>query len=556
MKHHPSTSAHAGPFANRASALRRTIRREWPLVGIVVAALVLRSYQLLDQVPIYDEWYALHAAMTYRISYILTHFGGADVSIPIAVYYKLLLATVGLNTWELRAPFLLFGLATVVGFPLMVRPFVGRPASNVLAALLATSPILVFYSRWARPYAIALFCALGAAIAFRAWWRSGRTRWAVAYVALAAASCWLLLLVAPFVLGSFLLCGAAALRLAGDRIAALKRMVGLGLMTAAVLAVLIGPAIYFDVGSLLLKAGSQVILPEHLYQGVVQALGNGEPVIALGVGALAALGIVVLFRREPQTAGHFTGLAILQVGSFVVARPSAGGWSVVSARYMLPVLAVLLMFAAIGVTVLGDIFGRVAARWLRPSLAALVCCCMLWWSSIPLIVARPNAWASQYLEDSADWYRSSYRRNVRRIPKFYATLASKPPGSTPVVEAAGIELTFLSPLAFYQRVARQPTWIGMHNGLCGPPTFGEVPFQHRTDVNLRTHLFLGDIQGMRRRGVQYVILHRDLYRELRRPPTWVGPSADLQPCIDWLRTQLGAPVFEDGDIVVFELWHD
>src|SRR6185369_1192531 len=143
---HVPANDRPGPSADRVSALFRNLRREWPLVGIVIAALVLRGDQLLDQVPIDDEWLALDQAMTKSLGYMLTHFGGADVSIPIAVYYKLLLATVGLTTWELRAPFLLSGLATVVGFPLMVRPFVGRPASNVLAALLATSPILVFYS--------------------------------------------------------------------------------------------------------------------------------------------------------------------------------------------------------------------------------------------------------------------------------------------------------------------------------------------------------------------------------------------------------------------------
>src|SRR6185369_15970627 len=127
-----------------------------------------------------------------------------------------------------------------------VRPLVGRPAANVLAALLAVSPILVFFSRYARPYAIALFCALGAVMAFRAWWFRGGRRFAAAYVALGALACWLLVIVAPFVLGSFLVFGIAGLRVPGRRLAGLKRLALLGSATLAVLAVLLGPPLAVD----------------------------------------------------------------------------------------------------------------------------------------------------------------------------------------------------------------------------------------------------------------------------------------------------------------------
>jgi hypothetical protein len=107
-------------------------------------------------------------------------------------------------------------------------------------------------------------------------------------------------------------------------------------------------------------------------------------------------------------------------------------------------------------------------------------------------------------------------------------------------------------LPLYQRIHRQPVLIGMHNGRFGPPELGEVPFGH-PGVRLETNLFVSDVASMRRSGARYVIVHRDLYGETRNRPAWVPDPDDMRPCIEWLRTELGAPVFEGRAIVVFAL---
>jgi hypothetical protein len=540
-------------FGDAVSTSSRVLRREWPLIGIGLFALILRGHQLLEQVPIDDEWHALYQAMTHRMGAILTRFGANDISIPIAAYYKTLIATVGLTSFGVRLPFLLFGVATVIGFPLMVRPFVGRPAANVLAALLAVSPMMVFFSRFARPYAIALLCALGAAMAFRTWWISGGKRWAAAYVALSAIACWLLLILAPFVLGTFVL--AWAIGVSGPRRAALGRLVRLGAVTLLALAVLIGPPLWVDSASLFSKVGGTTIRFVHLYDGAVFALGNDEVILAFGMTALAVTGIVVLVAREPRFAGYLAGLCALQVAGFVLARPSFANLTIVSSRYLLPVLAVTLMFASVGIVALGNALGRAVAGRLRPAvssgLACAVCGVVLLWSPIPLIAARPNAWASQYLGRSLEQY-GFYAANIRSVPEFYETLASLPPESAPIVEVPSNVFTFFNPLPFYQRVHRQPVLIGMLNGQFGPPAWGEVPSGHG-GIRLDTYVALSDIETMRRRGVRFVIVHRDLYEETKMPPNWIGKPVDMRPCVEWLETQLGAPVFEGQSIVVFQV---
>jgi hypothetical protein len=402
------------------------LRREAHWIGIGLAALALRSHQLLGQVPIDDEWHALLQSMTHRLGYILTHFGTCDVSIPIAAYDKALILTIGLGSWGLRLPFLFFGVATVVGVPLMVRPIVGRPAANVLAALLAVSPILIFFSRFARPYAIALFCAFGAAMAFRAWWDTGRARFAAAYVALAASACWLVIVMAPFVLGSFLLFGAAAVARPGRRRASLGRLARLGAVTALALAVLLGPPLRIDGRSLLSHAGSNPIRLANLWGAAVFSLGSGEAIVAIGLAGLAAIGLLVLCLRELRFAGQLAGLAALQVVGFVVARPSMGELQNVSSRYLLPVMAVTLVLSAVGLVAVCDGFGGVVARRLRPALALVVCAVILWRSPVPLIAPSPNNWASHYLGGTLDAYDHAYVTNVRRVPAFYESLAAEP----------------------------------------------------------------------------------------------------------------------------------
>jgi hypothetical protein len=533
------------------SALAAVVRREWPLIGIGLAALLLRSHQLLDQVPIDDEWHALGQAMTHRMSDILTQFGRNDISIPIAVYYKVLILTIGLTTWSLRLPFLLFGVAIVVGLPLMVRPVIGRAAGNVLAALMSVSTILIFFSRYARPYVIALFCALGAALAFRAWWDSGRRRWAVSYVALAAFACWLVVIVAPFVLGSFVLFGVAAIATPGGRLASLGRLARLGFATLLTFAVLLGPPLWFDGRSLLSKTNAAPIRPADLYGAAVYSLANGGAALAMGIAALAAIGMVVLSLRDSTFVRHLVGLAALQLLGFVVAKPYSGGFDTVSSRYLLPVLGVTLVFSAVGIVAVFDRFGATVAVWIRSVFTVAVCGILLWRSPVPLIGRRPNNWSSQYLGRSLDWY-AGYVHNIRAVPPFYETLALQPPGSTPIVEVPSNEFTFRNPLPFYQRIHRQPVLIGMRNGVFDPPVFGEVPYGH-PGIDLRTSVFVSDIETMRRRGARYVIVHRDLYGETRNPPDWTLKSADMRPCIEWLRTKLGEPVVEGPSIVVFRL---
>lgn len=552
----PEGRSHSSPPATdrlAAKAVLQAVGRESPLIGAAIVATMLRTYQLAGQIPIDDEWHALYQALHSNVFEILTHFGDSDVSIPIALYFKVLMATIGLSDWTLRAPFLLAGLATVIMFPLMVRPFVGRFPANLFAWMLAISPQTVFFSRYARPYSLALLCAFAAVIAFRAWWDTRERRWAVSYVGLAAVGCWLHLTDAPFVLGSFLVFGVGALGGAfGSRTRAIRRLAGLGAVSLAGMAIVLAPPLVVDFADFLRRAGGKgLVTGNHVTKALTHAISAGDPAVALGVGLLAIVGAGALLVRSRLFAVQLLALAGFQVAASYWFHPVAGWFAEVGARYILPALPVILLFAAVGVAAASSVLGERVGRWVRLALAVAGCAAMAWMGPIRLIVDRPNNWASLYLGESMDWYRTYYSPAIRRVPEFYQRLATRPPGSITIVEATNSLFSFNNPLPFYQRIHRQKILIGMHNGLCGPPSWGEVPYGNHS-MRFRNHVFLTDPSALRRRGASYVVFHRDLGREMIFPTTWPW-SIDLSACIDKYRDLVGPPAYEDFDIVVFDL---
>src|SRR5690606_26096974 len=76
--------------------------------------------------------------------------------------------------------------------------------SGWLALLLALSPILIYFSRTARPYALTVLLAFAALMIFFLWFRERKRYQAVLYILFATLCAWLqpitlTILVAPFV---------------------------------------------------------------------------------------------------------------------------------------------------------------------------------------------------------------------------------------------------------------------------------------------------------------------------------------------------------------------
>ena len=212
--------AHARMLNPDASYTLRD-RRAWPWFALAVLAFVagvwLRLYQLRTQTLIDDEWHAVRMLIGSDAAGIVTHFGYADHCIPLTLYYRWLYDLGVLSEWQMHLPLLIAGIALMVLAPLLLRGALTWPVRAVWLALLAISPVLVYLSRTARPYALDCLCAFVAIVAFHRWRNGGGRRWAVAYVVATVAAAWLHVLTVVFTLWPFVWFGLPALRNAWRR---------------------------------------------------------------------------------------------------------------------------------------------------------------------------------------------------------------------------------------------------------------------------------------------------------------------------------------------------
>ena len=521
----------------------------------VLAAAAVRTYRLPDQMLTGDEWHALHRAIHLPYRELLSTFGLSDHSIALALYFRAAMDTLGLSDPLLRAPFLLCGVLSVFLIPAAVRREAGPFAACTLAWLLALSPVLIFFSRTARPYAMTLLLAWGGALAFLQWWTTGRKRWAVAFWACSVATGYLLVIVLPFVLGSLVFAVLHMLRRRRPAgLPGLRELAWLGFATMAALAALLLPAVLTDFWSLSGAAGpvtrAGFTAGEGL--GALQVL-SGDPGAAAGgvLGVLAGLGGVAAFRRAPRLTAFVSTLSALQVAAIYVALPAGTGERMVLARYLLPVLPALLLFAAAGVEAVASVAAPAARRILRVGLAFALVVGLFIAGPGPAALMGPANWVSHQLYVAFWFGQGAYPDIVRRVPDFYESLVPLRPGEVTLVEVPSYIFSLSNPLAHYQSVHRQRTLIGFHNGLCGRLRKGEVPWG-RTDIRLRNYVFLADPVGVRRAGATHVVFHRRMSRETAIP-SFIVDEPDLSGCIAAYRFRCGPAVYEDEDVVVFDI---
>src|SRR5207249_10578747 len=152
----------------RMAGTRSALRSFLPWFALAIAIGVwLRFDQLASQLLLEDEWHAVYRVVHESPAEIFRDFAHSDSSIPLTLLYALEARVPGLSELGMRAPLIVAGVATLILFPWYPARRIGAAEALVFAALLAISPLLYFYSRTARPYALPLLPAWIAPVAFR-----------------------------------------------------------------------------------------------------------------------------------------------------------------------------------------------------------------------------------------------------------------------------------------------------------------------------------------------------------------------------------------------------
>ncbi|MHC4944914.1 MAG: hypothetical protein ACYTG7_18015 [Planctomycetota bacterium] len=531
------------------------MKRELLLILAWALGIFLRFAFLPEQIIADDEWHALNAALSRGLIEVLTHFGIADYCIPLAIYDKLLLGTVGISEMLMRAPMLFFGIAGLIVLPLMVRPWTGRAGSIVFAWLLAVSPMHVYFSRYARPYAISLFLAFAGLIAAYQWWSSGNRRWAVFYAFCAV--------LAPYFHLSSLAVMAAPLIFFGGELLLRKKtrterrwrdLFILGGVIGVFLSIILLPPLIVGLADLTGKMSKSSIQWHTIIRALEIWSGTVSKVYLAIMTIFAFAGSIILARKHPRFLAYLAWVVILQCMVMLIAQPLyIDRWQVLT-RYAIVFMPIGLALLSTGLGGFETLLRRAIS--MIPSGVLAVPAALILLLTGPMITAfkGPNNWTNhsyfQYVYDPDARYEFAAKLLVTGVPSFYGRLREEYPGSLRIVEAPWYHKWPNIPFVVYQRFHRQWVAIGFVNSRDKRERYSEVPLSDPR-FRFRNFVHVGDEEGLSRLGVDYVVFHRNLRGEI--PNTTEKEPLDVTKWINHYKSVHGEAVFDDQGIVVYKV---
>jgi hypothetical protein len=526
--------------------------------GIALATALgawLRFRGAATQVLVNDELHLVYAIVKLPLAEIARSwvFEGADYSVPLGLLFRALSDRgVRLSELALRMPMLASGVALVALLPWAVRRRIGGRAAVALALLLATAPLLVYYSRLVRSYMPLLLVGYTAVWAAQRWAEGRELRFAAAYVGCAALAIYLHLVAAPFVL-------APALLWVDDWIATRSRArIARDALVLASLALLAGALLAPARESIAWVVAARREAPESLASGVGGALallaGRPPRVFAGLFWALLARGLWVGLRGE-QRRFHVALLVVAacQVAAVIVLSPQQIGVATVFARYCLLVLPIALLWVAVG---LAEPWAA-GPRWLRAAGSLVVAAAFALGVIGQGVLAQGGSWRPSFGNFSFFELRDA-PRPAGEEPPFYRELGRERPSGV-LLEAPWHHLLFTRMLAAHQRVHGQEILVSYLRGF----PVNDARLRLRTAVRPEPAAFL-------RSRARYLVLHLDPGREERsfdpqgRLPFASGSAESIERSLAqhaaWaeavcrhLTAQWGPPTYRDESLCVFDL---
>jgi len=520
-----------------------------------VLLLALAAWLRLQQIDIQwltdDEWHAVHK-LTSTDGYmpILLSFGGADYSIPLTVLYKFLSVSGGLTELKMRVPMLVGGMIFVALAMAWIRVRIDGRTALAFGFLLAVSPVLVNYSRYARPYMLTLLLAAVAVWALARWERHGSKRDAAFYVACTWASSYLHLIMAPFTLG--LLLPLLVRRIRRGAIGDWGRLLAVGFLAGAGIAGLCLPPLLHDMAAMGHKTGSDLPRLDTLIGAAHIWLGTDSAAVVLAGVGLAFFGAAAVRRHLPlELACWLSGCAGI-VAAILAMKPAYVQYPLILARYLLPAQPLLLLLIAAGIV---ELARRLPAPPLRAMAAAGMSALFLAGTPHLSLLRYPNNFTLH------SYYQFDYRKRHNPVrqelnpfadPSPFWQQMAQAPAATQRIAVAG-QVSFETLFVFhllYQPLHRQLLYSLQTGNVCGPPRLGEAyPSQ---GVLLRNAVSLESTDDLREKRIDWIVLESHFVPWYARA-TWEQHSDYLDACHRQLAARFGPPAYEDRHLKAYRV---
>jgi hypothetical protein len=573
---------------------RKGFKVNFSLVILIVSAFLigtyLRLYMISDQILLDDEWHGMGFAVDNSFGYIFLHFTrvGAN-SIPMNLYRLILLRTVGWSELLLRLPALVPGILSLVVFPVLVRKMVSNRATIIFVFLLAVSPLVIFYSRFSRPYSMYMFLSFISVLALYFWAVGEGRKFVVIYVITAVCAVYFHLFAFFIMIGPLVFIFLAKFvqnlfSVSKEKIRIAPALVHIflaGMVVVLMLSVLLLPALLQSLTTLRRNVDRMTV---ESFAGLAQMLsGTSNPVlvflwlILLIIGLTAALRKSVVLGGIILTVFAISFLAMFFLSSIYIHSP------IVISRYAITIYPLSFMLIALGM----DDFLRgvcllvkgIYCKGLCNLIAAAFVIFLFLAGPLGRTYTSPNNFAHHFAFQQSvgqiNWDRSfipNIRPEILRvdregIPLFYWHLAREP-GTKTIIEHPMLVGDHFNLYYYYQHFHRKKVMAGyitkIKMGVMGSGgyVFGSVCLGQvlsrapdKSKLKFRNLIDAGDINAVKQSGAEYIILHKNLMKEWSAPAELIRPDIFATTAyLDVLyRDNLGQPFYEDKDLIVYRI---
>ncbi len=524
---------------------------------IFVLGLWLRFWQIDLQILIDDEWHAVHKLMVASYREIFLSFGHADHTIPLTLLFKWLADTIGLSEWRMRALPLLFGSATILVLPWIMRPWLEREGRWLFGALIAISPLLIHFTRYVRPYALTVPLGFVAMISLWRWWHEGGRGWLVTFMLAAVLCAWLHPLTLLFTGSALTWFGSQAMGQAWYKrdFSGLKRIVPTGIVTGVLVGALVLPPLLADPSAMRSKSGIHQIEWLTFLRGWELIAGTAQWVMLSVFSLLVALGAIRLVKKDAGFAAYWLFMSVVAVLVIALLDPAWIHHALVLVRYSAVFVPMILVLATLGIfSVIAWLVDRLALRpaaerVLAVTLILTLLPALVWSGPLSEVYRGLNQFTS-HMRYHFDYKfeRSIYTEVMAQaeLPGVYRRMMDEP-GDWVLIETPWHFESHFSPLSEYQRHHQMPVRIGMISGLCSDWTHGELRTQSDQTIRFDRFVFLHSLLHWRAAENRFVVFHRG------SPFGYVRELPDIEPCIERFEERFGPAWHNDQQQVIFRL---
>ena len=524
------------------------VRLDLWIPSIVLVGAFLRSYRLGDQIIWGDEVWAVLAATQHGFGWLLSHVQidlGTDLvdyGPALGSYVRAIFMTVGVSEWTLRIPMLLFGIALPLLLARGLRVWLASPTVILATALVALSPILVLYSRFARPYGIIAFFEVAAVLALVRGLRGEAMRPLVLHAFFSALAIYLNLSSGVFLASLWIAALVWVVLDRAPRETRRRRVVrlvvsGAGAGIAALFLLL--PAMGSLTGAVSDRAGRGQTSLEFLLYALHLAIGTPSRVLLLLILGLVMAGLVHLFRRSRATAAAALCLLVLPSLLLLVVRPHRIDQPMVFVRYQVGTVVLALVLTAVGVMAMVHYLrdalrlGKGASRGSFASAASGLVAVLYVTGPLPSTHLRVNDFATMDLVLFAERHPD---RGPDTIPSFYTDVVPEgPPGA--VVETPWT-VPFMRVIRRYQRVHGRRTYFATDGLMTSEPGLDfrkMIPY---------------DFERVEEKDTAWLVVHLDPQGEFGMKP---APEPQLATIARIAAERYGPPEYRDRWIAAYRI---